>query len=190
MDHGNAAANRWAVDPLELSGSDRLIDVGCGPGVAPRYAATRSPARAVGIDPAAVMIDYATAADDIDREAGSVEFKIGSAENIPYPDRAFTAAAAVNSAMLWDPPQAGFSEVRRVLVPGGRLVVALRERNEEASRFSPARFAGVPSDDLEAVFCAMTPAGFVDLVRHHAPFDCERYVAVVAAGPPGAPSSA
>lgn len=183
MDRGNAEANHWAVDHFKLSDSDQFIDVGCGPGVAVHYAATHSPALAVGIDPAPVMIDHAMATDAADGGRSTVEFKVAPAEKIPYPNGAFTAAAAVNCAMIWDSPLAGFTEVRRVLASGGRLVVALRERNEQASRVSPARFAGVASDDIDAIFRAMATAGFVDPVRHHATFGPERYVAVMAVAP-------
>jgi ubiquinone/menaquinone biosynthesis C-methylase UbiE len=184
MERGNAEANRWAVDLLGLSATDRFLDVGCGPGVAVRYAASLSPVLAVGVDPAPVMIDHAAAADDAGGRSSTVEFKVASAENIPYPDGTFTAAAAINSAMVWDSRHAGFAEVRRVVVDGGRVVVALRERNEQASRLSPARFAGVPSEDIAAVFHAMTDAGFVDPVRHHAAFGSERYIAVMAVASP------
>lgn len=90
MDRGNAEANHWAVDLLKLSDSDQFIDVGCGPGVAVHYAATHSPALAVGIDPAPVMIDHAMATDAADGGRSTVEFKVAPAEKIPYPNGAFT----------------------------------------------------------------------------------------------------
>lgn len=57
---GRGAIARLAADLACVSATDRVIDVGCGPGTAVREAARRG-ARAIGIDPARVMLRLAEA---------------------------------------------------------------------------------------------------------------------------------
>jgi ubiquinone/menaquinone biosynthesis C-methylase UbiE len=49
--------------------------------------------------------------------------RVGSAETIPFEDDRFTAALAVSTFHHWADPGAGLAEVRRVLSPGGRLLI-------------------------------------------------------------------
>jgi ubiquinone/menaquinone biosynthesis C-methylase UbiE len=53
--------------------------------------------------------------------------RLGSAEAIPFEDDAFTAALAVATYHHWADPETGLEEVRRVLAPGGRLLVVERK---------------------------------------------------------------
>jgi SAM-dependent methyltransferase len=49
---------RAAADAAELAGADRVVDVGCGPGIAVRLAARRA-AAATGVDPDPAMLRFA-----------------------------------------------------------------------------------------------------------------------------------
>ncbi|MGH8921096.1 MAG: SAM-dependent methyltransferase, partial [Actinomycetes bacterium] len=44
------AANRWMIDCLDVGRRDRVLDVGCGPGLAVAYAAGKSDGPVVGVD--------------------------------------------------------------------------------------------------------------------------------------------
>ncbi|HEV3498662.1 MAG TPA: methyltransferase domain-containing protein, partial [Actinomycetes bacterium] len=52
-------ANRWMVDCLDVGPADRMLDVGCGPGLAVAYAAGARGARAAGVDASEVMVAQA-----------------------------------------------------------------------------------------------------------------------------------
>ena len=58
MTIGRDGDARLAAELTELTAGDRLVDVGCGPGAAARFAAGRG-ARVTGVDPAPVMLDVA-----------------------------------------------------------------------------------------------------------------------------------
>jgi ubiquinone/menaquinone biosynthesis C-methylase UbiE len=62
----------------------------------------------------------------VQRVAG-VDVREGSAESIPFEDDRFTAALAVSTYHHWADAEAGLAEVRRVLAPGGRLLIVERK---------------------------------------------------------------
>jgi SAM-dependent methyltransferase len=104
---------------VEASGRD-VLDLGTGTGSLARLFA-RAGARVTGVDPAAPLLEQARR---LDAEAGvSVEYRVGTAEETGLPDRAFDVVAAGQCWHWFDAPRAA-AEVRRLLRPGGRVVIA------------------------------------------------------------------
>jgi SAM-dependent methyltransferase len=50
-------------------------------------------------------------------------FTVGVAERLPYPDHCFDLVVSTTSFDHWADQQAGLRECRRVLAPGGRLIL-------------------------------------------------------------------
>lgn len=104
---------------------EKVLDVGCGTGSLTLLAKERvGPAGEVyGIDPAYEMIDVARG--KCARALVDVILQTGVIEAIPFADDTFDVV--LSSFMVHHLPEdvkkAGFEEVRRVLVPGGRLLV-------------------------------------------------------------------
>jgi SAM-dependent methyltransferase len=92
----------------------RAIDVGCGTGMSTRALAAVAE-RAIGVDPSAAMVARAP------RDAG-VEFAVGTAEQLPVREAAFELMT-LSAVFHWLERGRFFSEARRVLKPGGWLVV-------------------------------------------------------------------
>jgi SAM-dependent methyltransferase len=104
-----------------------VLDLGCGTGRLASALAERGLARVWGVDVSAEMLAVARR-----RLPRSVGLKRARAERLPFADGWFDAVAAWLVAHLLDRPRA-FAEARRVLRPGGRLVVVT---------FDPSYFAG------------------------------------------------
>jgi ubiquinone/menaquinone biosynthesis C-methylase UbiE len=129
----NGRMKRWfthgqakTIDALELGEGDSLLDVGCGTGWAVAQASHEVPeGRACGIDISPGMISRATELAD---SLSNVEFKVGDAESIPYADESFDAVMCTNSFHHYSAPVRALSEMRRVLKPGGRLVIQDSDR--------------------------------------------------------------
>jgi arsenite methyltransferase len=157
MNRNNAKMNAFAVQLLELTPDDRVLDVGFGGGVAlPSLMATA--AYVAGVDRSPVMVQQANANFARAVSAGRTEFRQGSVEALPFGAATFTKACTVNTVYFWISLGVGFAELYRVLSPGGRLVVG----------FLPKEWMdgmGYPTDIFtsrspEEVVAALNEAGF------------------------------
>lgn len=103
----------------------KALDVGCGPGRLAIALQRRAGATGEvhGVDPSEEMIDLARRRA---AEAGApVEFRVDGIEKLPYPDETFDSVVTrlVLHHLPEDSKRQGFAELRRVLKPGGTLVV-------------------------------------------------------------------
>ncbi len=100
----------------------RVLDIGCGTGYLLRQLARHYPqaTELAGIDPAPSMIEAAAASADDER----LRFSSGAAERLSYPEGSFDLVVSTTSFDHWSDQQAGLRECARVLVPGGRLILA------------------------------------------------------------------
>lgn len=119
MNRHNAAMNAFVVQQLEIGPADRVLDVGIGGGVAlPSLLA--SAAYVAGVDPSPAMVAGASTKFAEAINAGRAGFQHASVEALPFEAATFGKASTVNTISSLG---AGFAELHRVLMPGGRLVV-------------------------------------------------------------------
>ena len=102
----------------------RVLDVGAGTGtLAAMVARSSLPGEAVGLDYAPAMSAEArrkAAVEGLDRRA---RFITGDSERLPFADAAFDLVTCSNSFHHYPHPRTVVRDMRRVLRPGGRLVV-------------------------------------------------------------------
>ena len=117
----NVARNRWAVRLLDVQPADRVIELGCGPGVAIAALATRAiRGRVVGVDHSQVMICQARLRDKAAIRAGRVRLIHAPVESLYAGDGPFNAALAVNTVGMWPDPAARARPRHHAPVPGRR----------------------------------------------------------------------
>jgi SAM-dependent methyltransferase len=123
----NVARSRWAVQLLDVGPADRVIELGCGPGVAVTALARRATrGTVVGVDHSPVMISQARRRNRAAVRAGRVRLIQASVEDLP--DGPFDAALAVNTLGMWPEPVDRLREIRGLLRPGGRIAVVSQPR--------------------------------------------------------------
>jgi ubiquinone/menaquinone biosynthesis C-methylase UbiE len=161
----NGPANRWAIDLLEVRAGDRVLDVGCGPGLAVALAAARVGGGLVaGIDRSPVVVAQARRRNRRAISHGVVHLQVAAAQQLPFPEGHFTKACSVNALQAAPTEVAGaLQEVRRVLIEGGRLVIVLRTRRDQATggrRWDRSRQFGATQQQVAKLCAALQASGF------------------------------
>jgi len=108
------------ADLAGVSGGQRVLDVGCGPGALTAELVMRLGPEAVSaVDPSQPFVAAARA-----RNPG-VDVLQGSAEQLPFQDQAFDAALAQLVVHFMSDPVAGLAEMARVTRQGGAVVACV-----------------------------------------------------------------
>jgi ubiquinone/menaquinone biosynthesis C-methylase UbiE len=116
-------AKQDAISALRLDPGETLLDVGCGYGAdVIEVARLLAPGGAViGIDISEAMVSEA-----LRRAQGlnlNVDFRVGDACDLPFPDASFDACRAETVLQHVPEPDVAFAEMVRVVKPGGRIVL-------------------------------------------------------------------
>jgi SAM-dependent methyltransferase len=153
----NVARNRWAVGLLDVQPTDRVIEFGCGPGVAVAAVAARAVrGLVVGVDHSEVMIRQARRHNRAAVRAGRVRLIHAPVESLAIGDGPFDAALAVNTVGMWAEPAARLRELARLLRPGGRFAVVSQPR-------CPGATAATSAAAARELAGLLTGAGFENL---------------------------
>ena len=115
--------NPFSLGPI-IPG-ETVLDIGCGAGVDSLVAAhlVGPQGRVVGVDVTEEMIIRARANLAL-TSLGNVSFKVASAEALPFSDREFDVVISNGVFNLTVDKEQALRETRRVLKPGGRLMLA------------------------------------------------------------------
>lgn len=121
-----AALRRRALELAAPQPGESVLDVGCGTGTLALLASALvgQAGRVAGIDPGSRQI--ARARSKADRAGRAVDFRTGVIEDLSFAEGSFQVV--LSTMMMHHLPEdlkrRGLSEIRRVLAPQGRLVVA------------------------------------------------------------------
>src|SRR3954470_3620380 len=108
----------WAVDTLEVRPADRLLEVGCGHGVAVSLVGERLTTGTItAIDRSPKMIDMARRRNREHVDAGRAVLEAVPLEDTDFGDRRFDKVFAFNVAPFWLQPEVALGAVREHLAP-------------------------------------------------------------------------
>ena len=103
-------------DAVGVDHGTRLLDAGCGAGLALQLAAARG-ADVTGFDASSELLAVAR------ERVPSADLRQGDLEELPYAEDSFAVATAFNSVQYAGDPVAALRELRRVVVPGGQIAI-------------------------------------------------------------------
>lgn len=119
-----AIFNQWPpvmIEAADISPEDDVLDVGCGTGVLTRELVkyTSDSGSVTGLDLSESMLSVARG------RCPGATFRQGNVAKLPFADQSFDAVLSSFMLMFVPEPAQAVNEIRRVLRPGGRLVVSV-----------------------------------------------------------------
>jgi SAM-dependent methyltransferase len=161
----NRQRNRWVASLLDVRPADRILEIGCGPGVAIAALAGAGAGHVYGLDHSGVMLQQAARRNAAAIRDGRVTLVQSPVDQLPPAlDGPFDAILAVNSLAFWPAPTQRLAELRGRLAPGGRIAIASQPRCPGATA-DTSRSAAREIEDL------LRQGGFTDLITHTLPLD-------------------
>ena len=103
-------------DVLKIDDRSRLLDVGCGAGLALQLAARRG-ASVTGLDASAGLLAIAR------ERLPEADLRQGDLEELPFADGSFTASTSFNAVQYASDPKRALRELGRVTEPGAPIAV-------------------------------------------------------------------
>lgn len=158
----NQQCNRMAVNALQVQTGQRVLEIGCGPGEALALLAAKMPdAHLHGLDRSELMIARARARNRAAERAGLLTLHHCNSQQLPFPGKSIDAVLAINVAYFWTDIGSTLCEIRRVLRPGGQVVLYVTDRTfmrlwSFASERTHVHW------DAESLFAALIAGGFSD----------------------------
>jgi len=160
MNRHNAKMNAFALELLELTPADRVLEIGFGGGATLSTLIERA-GFVAGIDRSQVMAERAKARYAGDMAAGRAEFREGTIEALPFEAASFDKVCTVNTIYFWRSLEVGFAEIHRVLTLGGRAVIGFLPKSHMDRMGMPRDiFTARATEDVVA---ALENEGFVNL---------------------------
>ncbi|HTS51302.1 MAG TPA: methyltransferase domain-containing protein [Bryobacteraceae bacterium] len=151
----NRERSEWVASLLDLKPHERVLEIGFGPGT-DIARASRAAASVAGVDHSETMVQQASSRNREAIREGRVDLRLGSASQLPFSNAQFDCIFAINSAQFWKDMPKTLGELRRVLKPEGRVLLAVQPRNKGASE-ETARQIGFGLNK------ALKAAGFEDV---------------------------
>lgn len=181
--HVPALFRQWAprvCEAAQISTGERILDIACGTGILAREASGRAgqSGSVVGLDPSPGMLAVAR------RSAPSIEWRQGTAEDLPFEDGSFNVVVSQFGLMFFTDRDAAVREMLRVLGHDGRFAVAVwdsldnseaypievdlleRLAGSEAADALRAPFVMGDTEELRSLFEGAGATG-VEIATHH-----------------------
>lgn len=164
MNRGNRDFNAQAIERLDVGAGARVLDLGFGGGLTFGPLLERG-ATVTGVDRAPDMVEAARSRFSAEVEAGRISLHTGEVQALPLPDASIDRVLTVNTVYFWPDLAPGLAELQRVLAPGGRVVIGIRD-GSVMERVDKAVFTLRPPQEIAA---ALGSAGFTGAEVHSAP---------------------
>ena len=124
MNISHSRLTDWGLKNVHVEKNFAILDIGCGGGrTIQKLAAIASGGSVCGIDYASGSVAASRAKNAQLIKQGRVEIQKGSVSELPFPNEKFDLGIAIETQYYWPDLVNDMREVRRVLKPGGHLVI-------------------------------------------------------------------
>jgi len=180
MNSGHAKMADWGMSHLPEMTPAKVLEVGCGGGRNAGELAKRYPsAKVTAIDYSNVSVTKATDYNKAVIDAGRMRVKRGDVSNLQLPIDTYDLATAFETIYFWPGLEKCFTEVYRVLKPGGVfMIVNESDGMDDASLKYEKIIDGMKCYTIEQIGAALKAAGFSEVTSDH--YDGKPWITVIA----------
>lgn len=120
---GGRAATVHLLSHLELTGEEKVLDVGCGLGGTARHLVAEHGVVVHGIDLTSAFVETGRTLNGWVSMTDRIELDVADALDLPHDDGTFDLVVVLHVGMNVEDKDTLFAEIARVLKPGGRLAL-------------------------------------------------------------------
>jgi ubiquinone/menaquinone biosynthesis C-methylase UbiE len=124
MNISHSGLTDWGLKNVRIERNFTILDIGCGGGrTIQKLAAIATEGSVYGVDYASGSVAVSRAKNAQLIKEGRVDIRQGAVSELPFASNKFDLAIAIESQYYWPDLVGDLREIRRVLNPGGRLVI-------------------------------------------------------------------
>lgn len=124
MNLSHSLLTDWGLEHIPIEKDWTILDVGCGGGMTVhKLAQIATAGKVYGIDYSEASVTVSKRTNQSFIDTGRVEIRQATVSCLPFSENMFDLVTAVDSHYYWPDLVADLREVRRVLKPGGTLII-------------------------------------------------------------------
>ncbi|MCP4082828.1 MAG: methyltransferase domain-containing protein [Planctomycetaceae bacterium] len=173
----NRERNSWTVELLDVQPTDRILEIGCGPGLAlQKCARLATDGHVVGVDHSPTMLWQARSRNEQSIKAGRVELRLGDLAILKTFLEPFDKVLSANVAQFFQDKAVAYRQIFAITAPGGTVATTYLPRSKNPSRRDALKFA-------ENIKKYMASSGFVEIRIEELPLDPTPAVCIIGEHP-------
>ncbi len=153
MNSGNLQMNQDTLKVLNPQNGEHILEIGMGNGFfVKEILQNKALTHYSGCDLSEEMVLQAKKLNQSFVDSEQAQFIQGNAAQLPFAENSFDKIFTVNTIYFWDNEKAVLDELKRVLKPGGSLLIALRPKHQmQQYPFIKYGFNTFSKEDLSAL---------------------------------------
>lgn len=165
MNSGHAKLADWGMTHLQGIKASNVVELGCGGGRNTAELIKRYPqAKITALDYSALSVDKTKAYNKDMITAGRCTVIQGNVTELSFEDGIFDLATAFETVYFWPGLEHCFSEVCRVLKPGGTFMICNESDGTDETALKYEKIIdGMKCYTVDELFAALTEAGFSEM---------------------------
>ena len=124
MNRRHSEVTSWGLNQIGIERTHTVLDIGCGGGrTIQKLASMVDKGTVYGIDYSRAAVNTSSVLNRNGIESGQVDVRLVSVSHLPFENGMFDLVTAVETHYYWPHPASDLREIRRVLKPGGHVVL-------------------------------------------------------------------
>jgi ubiquinone/menaquinone biosynthesis C-methylase UbiE len=129
MNKSNGFLYDFTITGMNLKDNESILEIGFGNGIFfDEIFSKANNLKISGLDFSPEMVKEATANNSSTMKSGKLSLRMGSSDNIPFPDNSFDKVFCINVIYFWERPSEHLKEIYRVLKPRGTFYTSIRTK--------------------------------------------------------------